>query len=43
MAISPMSGVLPGFPPAAYPKVRLNENPGAVLLIKKIAYFLIGN
>jgi hypothetical protein len=43
MAIFPMSGVLPGFPPAAYSKVRLNENPCAALLIKKIAHFLIGN
>jgi hypothetical protein len=43
MAIFPMSGVLPEFPPATYQKVRLNENPCAALRIKKIAHFLIGN
>jgi hypothetical protein len=39
MVISPMSGVLPGFPSAAYSKVRLNENPCAALLIKKNGHF----
>jgi len=43
MAIFPMNGVFLGFQPAAYSKVRLNENADAALLIKKIAYFLIGN
>ena len=39
----PMSGVLRGLPSAAYPNVRLNENPCAALLIEKISHFWIGN
>ena len=31
--------VLRGFPPAAYANVRLNENPCAAFLIKKILIY----
>jgi len=34
-----MSGVLRGFPSAAYLNVRLDANPCAALLIEKIAHF----
>ena len=38
-----MSGVLRGFLPAAYTNVRLDKNPCAALLIKKIAHFRRGD
>jgi len=34
-----MDDVLRGLPSAAYPNVRLNENPCAALLIEKISHF----
>jgi hypothetical protein len=39
MALFPMICVLRGFPPAAYPNVRLNENHCAAFLIKKLLIY----
>ena len=39
MALFPLSVVLRGFPLAAYPFVRLSENPCAALLNEKIPHF----